>query len=479
MKIVLVNPPFVFPHRKDRILSHCLGLRYISSYLKQGGHEVLLLDALKEGFNTVRPFGASVVVGLTPAEISERIPADTELVGISAPFSLLAPLVHELVAEVKQRYPGMKVVMGGVYPSTQPELALKSGVDYIIVGEGETVLSRIAEGSPAESLQGVYPPGHPGPYPAAEMIAHLDQLPFPDYDIPEISAYFLRSPRQHKGELTASVITSRGCPYACRFCSVHPVYGRGWRGRSADNVLAELDLLAGKYGVTAVEFEDDNITLDHGRAAEIVEGLIKRREANRALTWATPNGVRIDTLDEELIKQIVRSGCREIVLALEHGDQEMLTIMDKRLDLDRALDVIRLLVMHGMPRIIIFVIVGYPGETEARFNNSLRVLRKIRSLGGNIAVCANLAQPYPGTDLFRQCEENGFFVNRSVADLFDRNHILSTNYSVSIVTPDFSAADVLRRLAEIQAVFDGRVRTVLKRIEPLKKCVRAVRGYLN
>lgn len=479
MKIVLVNPPFIFPYRKDRILSHCLGLRYISSYLKLAGHEVTFIDALKEGFDTVRPVGRSVVTGLTSAEVAGRIPADTELICISAPFSLLAPLVHDLVVVVKQQHPTASIIMGGVYPSTQPEQSLQSGVDAIVVGEGETALSRIADGQQLDAIQGVYTPGMTGPFKAAEMIADLNRIPFPDYDIQGMKAYFHRSPRQNTRDVTASIITSRGCPYACRFCSVHPVYGRGWRGRSADNVLEEIDLLTGRFGITTLEFEDDNITLDRERAAKIFEGLLQRQQAHTSLSWSTPNGVRIDTLNEDLIKLIIQSGCREIVLALEHGDQEMLTLMDKRLDPERALDVIRLLVKHGMPQIVIFVIVGYPGETEARFRNSLKLLRTIKSMGGNITVCANLAQPYPGTELFHQCDENNYFVNRAVADLFDSGHILSTNYSVSIVTPDFSARDVLRRLTEIQAVFDGRLRTMLKSIGPLKKCVHALKGYLN
>jgi radical SAM superfamily enzyme YgiQ (UPF0313 family) len=481
MKTVLINPPFIFPYRKDRVLSHCLGLRYISSFLKQGGHEVVLIDALKLGFDQISDYGTGVLVGLQTGAIVELIPPDAGLIGISAPFSQLAAIVHEIAAAIKERYPDKRLVLGGVYPSTQPELALTSAADLIVIGEGETAFLKLANGVPPHQIQGVYAPGDAGTrsFLPAEQLTNLDDIPFPDYDIPDMAGYFHRSPRQNRKELTASIITSRGCPFACEFCSVHPVYGRKWRGRSTANVLAEMDLVTSRFGVTNFEFEDDNVTLQRDRAAEIIDGLIARQERHPPLTWSTPNGVRIDTLDEALIRDIVRSGCREIVLALEHGDQEMLALMDKQLDVAKALEIIRMLVRYGMPRIVIFIIVGYPGESESRYRNSLRVLQEIGSLGGNIAICPNLAQPYPGTALFRLCQEKGYLVDPDTGQSIDSHHLMSTGYTVSIVTPEFTREDVLRRMAEIDTLFDSSWKGMLKRLAPLRHLVRKVKGLFS
>ena len=228
MKICLVNPPFLFPSRGELVPSQCLGLRGLSSFLKaKGGHRVHFIDALMLGFSSVRQYAGGFIVGLELDDIVRRIPADTDLIGVSAPFSQLAPVVHSIVGRAKARFPGALVVMGGVYPSTQPRLALSSKADLIVVGEGEHALGEIAEGKNPRGITGVY--GHDSLenewFPPARLIDDLDSLPFVDYSVPFIDRYFELSPRMHRGRI-ASLVTSRGCPFACEFCSIHPVYGR-------------------------------------------------------------------------------------------------------------------------------------------------------------------------------------------------------------------------------------------------------------
>jgi radical SAM superfamily enzyme YgiQ (UPF0313 family) len=457
MKIVLINPPFLFPVKNEIVHSHCLGLRYISSYLKaKGTHQVEFIDALIEGFENVREYANGYIAGLEIKDIVNRIPDDTELIGLSVPFSQLAPVAHALADEVKRRIPNAILTMGGIYPSTQPGLALTSSADLIIVGEGEEAFLQIAEGKTAREIRGVWArewAPQDQLFLPTEGIEDLDLFPFPDYSIPGIERYFTLSPRMFRDRRTASMITSRGCPFHCEFCSIHPVYGRQWRFRSAGNVLEEITYLVKKMGVTALEFEDDNLTLQRKRTAEILEGMIRLNEEGHNLGWRTPNGVRIDTLDKEIRRLIKRSRCEQIVLALEHGDQEMLRIMDKRLDLDKAFEVIKGLVREGVPFIGLFVIVGYPGETRERYLKSLKYLKKIKALGGNILVCVNIAQPYPGTRLLKQCLEKGYIRNTHIDNFLMRKDMMGTGYHVSITTPDFDEAEVLRRRDEILHLF--------------------------
>lgn len=108
--------------------------------------------------------------------------------------------------------------------------------------------------------------------------------------------------------------------------------------------------------------------------------------------WRTPNGTRIDSLDETIIDLIVRSNCVEITLALEHGDKDMLKIMNKKLNIDKAYSVIEILVRKGL-RVVLFIIVGYPGETKERFESGYRFLKRIKDLGngsGYSELCATL-----------------------------------------------------------------------------------------
>jgi radical SAM superfamily enzyme YgiQ (UPF0313 family)/polysaccharide pyruvyl transferase WcaK-like protein len=456
MKITLINPPFLFPVEHERVLSHCLGLRYISSYLKtKGSHQVVFIDALNMGFENIRKYANGYIVGLEIEDIVKQIPQDADLIGISVPFSQLAPIAHDLIDLAKSRFPKTPIVMGGVYPSTQPQLALLSKADSIVVGEGESAFLQMANGKNPKDIRGVYvcKTTREEKFSAAAMIEDLDNLPFPDDSLPMMDRYFTISPRNDRTHRTASIITSRGCPFHCEFCSIHPVYGHKWRGRSAGNVLSEMEYLIEKHGINCFEIEDDNFTLEKERTMEILQGIVRLNKKGSDLTWRTPNGVRIDTIDADIARLIKRSNCREIVVALEHGDREMLHLMNKKLNLDKAYDVIRMLVEQGIPQITIFVIAGYPGESRERFLNGLDYLRKIRRLGGAVSVCLNIAQPYPGTKLLTRCKEESYLSDNSIDNFLVKRNLMSTGHFVHIITPDFDAQEVLRRKKMIQEIF--------------------------
>ncbi|MCE5328512.1 MAG: B12-binding domain-containing radical SAM protein [Planctomycetaceae bacterium] len=451
MKIALVNPPFLFPCRQEIVLSHCLGLRYLSASLKAAGHCVQFIDALAGGLDQVEPFAGGVLAGLPIPRIVAQIDAQTDLVAVSVPFSQLAHVGHRLVAAVRARLPRARIIVGGVYPSTQPELALQAGADAIVVGEGEAVMAEIAAGGNLDRIAGVYthplPPGQR--YASAAAIDDLDALPRADDEIPHMSAYFELSPRAARGRRVASIITSRGCPFDCEFCSVHPVCGRRWRAMSPARVIDDVDYLMARHQVRELEIEDDNFTLDASRAGAILEGFVALGQRRGPLAWRAPNGIRIDTIDAPLAKLIARSNCTSLTVALEHGDAEMLEIMNKRLDLDRAYEALSLLTGAGVRQIVVFIIVGYPGETARRFERSIAFLRRLRRLNKRIIPCVNIAQPYPGTRLLQRCLAEGIIASGDFADFASRPRLLSTNATVPIETADFDAAEVFRRRRRI------------------------------
>ena len=140
------------------------------------------------------------------------------------------------------------------------------------------------------------------------FIADLDSLPIPAYHLIELERYFhlFKSgygTRQHMiSPRCISVITSRGCPFNCCFCSIHLHIGKIWRANSAEYVLNHLQMLKDKYNVKQIRFEDDNLTLDKKRFERILDGMISKK---LDFVWDTPNGVRADCLDENLIKKAV------------------------------------------------------------------------------------------------------------------------------------------------------------------------------
>ncbi len=460
MKITLINTPFIYLDNDDVRHSQCLGPRYICSYLKKHGFkDITFIDGLREGFSTVTPYRAGYARGLTVPELTARVARESELIGISVSFSQLAPLAHDIAESVKATCPGATVVLGGVYPSTSPERALESAADLVVVGEGERAFLQLAQGVPPGDIQGVYGKEHLSAgnkhFPAAAVLADLDAIPFPDYSLPNMDAYFDRGQRAKKTwERTATLVTSRGCPFDCEFCSIHPVYGYRWRGRSAENVPAELEYVYQRFGITRFEIEDDNFTLNKERTVGILEGMIRLRESGFPLEWRVPNGIRMDTVDEKIIGLFKRANCRQVNLALEHGSPEMLEIMNKKLSLDKAYHVISGFAAAGLEAVGLFVLVGYPGESEDYFNASIGYLESLAKLGGNIYAIPCIAQPFPGTRLLKRCLEKGYLSEKGLEDFFACNDIWNSAQKVIIQPPGTSREEVLRREKRIISVFE-------------------------
>ena len=447
MNIALINPPFFFKSRVGR--SHCIGLRIFSSMFKEHGHTVTFLDSLLLGFHNRRQYANGLRVGLEVEDIVARIPAGVDMIGLTVPFSSLAPLVHTIAAALKSRFPHTPLLMGGVYPSTQPQLALTSEADYVVVGEGENVVTGISEGKQLEQLQGVYTRDQRATlFEPAAPVEDLDTLPFPDCSVPHIEQYWRVSPRTRTS--CASMITSRGCPFDCEFCSIHPVCGWKWRARSADNVLEEIHYLAAGHNIQMIEIEDDNFTLNRKRTVAILNGIVELNK-KRHLDWAVPNGLRIDTLDEETIALMKKSNCKFINIPLEHGDREMLRIMNKKLDVEKAYDVIKLCLKYDI-EVRVFVLVGYPGETAERFERSIDFLKRIHLLG-KIIIVPLKAQPYPGTRLLDRCRNEGAVWDPYYDNFLVRKDIMNTE-DTAFITDEFDYREIERRKERIISVFN-------------------------
>ena len=399
--------------------------------------------------------------GLSYPEIVQRIPENTGAVGITVPFTNNRLIAQELAAAIKVRFPDKPVLLGGVFPSTLPHEALFPTVDYVIRGEGERSIMQFADGVAPEKIPGfVFRRDGEVVDNGPSVVEHdLDRLPLPARDLLPMERYLHHSPRGLVGRRTAALITSRGCPFNCRFCSVHPVSGRTWRSHSVARVLEEVDHLIERYQVNHLEFEDDNMTIELDRAKAILMGLIDRRRGGYSITWENPNGLRTEILDEEFVSMCPPSGNRTLYLPVEHGSPEMLEKMGKHQNLEAVERVIRWCRKHGV-RSVVFFIVGYPGETEARWREGWTYARKLRDLGATRFEIF-LAKPYPGTAMYEECKAQGFLVCPD-----SENVVYDMNFA-GVRTPDFSPEEAQRRRRVMKRDLNPWTTTMKTRIADL------------
>ncbi len=411
-RIFLMSTPMRVVKQSIRSAMPPLGLGYIAAVIRDE-FEVFILDPTIEAYNQVRdePDGF-ISYGLTIEQIKRRIEwFKPDVVGITCQFSCNWPWVPRICRMVKEVDPGIVTVTGGTHPAfLAEELVANPDLDFIALGEGEIAFRNLLRclrdgGDPREvagfahALDGKPVLHHPVP-----LVEDLDTLPFPARDLFRHDLY-----RQvdvshtivSKNRFNAPILSSRGCPAKCVFCSSTRFWGNRFRMRSPENVLAEIAELKHRYKVEEIQFEDDNFTAKRKRAMDIMHGMLDR---GLDMPWTMPNGVALWTMDEEIIRLMKASGCYEVALAVESGSQRVLRdIIHKPLNIEHAIKVADLFHKHKI-RCVAYFIVGFPGETKAEIMETFAVAKR---MGVSFAYFF-VASPLPGTELYRNAAEKGF-----------------------------------------------------------------------
>lgn len=478
LRICLINPPRIHPKSWGRPnVFQPIEIAYVAAVL-ESEHEVHILDAAGEGWRNVENIDATRCrVGLKNEEIAHRIKYwSPDIVGINVPFSGWARMAFEIASLVKGIDKDMITVLDGVHPSARPINCLEDvNVDYVIIGEAEKtwmeLSSLIEKGVNLKALRSVCGIGfksgskkivtEPRPF-----INNLDSLPFPARHLLPMEIYFEAVKRNPlRGEVNKPwtvLITSRGCPYSCIFCTAHLVRGRIWRGRSPKNVVEELEFLVDKYRIKQVDVHDDNMALDRNRVAEICDLIVER---GLDLEWFLPNGVRADTLDDDLLRRMRKSGCKRIYVAPESGVQKVVDgIIKKNLDLKKVEEVVVLCRKIGI-KVACFFVIGLIGETKQDIEATIRFAYKLRQLGAD-KFYFSYAMPLYGTELYKQAIDGGFLKEGFSDDALSAVQPL-------IETDGFTIED-LRRLCE-RAYAVNPVFT----FEKVKRIVRNPRVIFN
>lgn len=455
MRVMFINPPNIQPkdYQFPSLVFQPTGLAYLAAVLEKKGVKVKIIDAFAEGWKKERIEGNWRITGLTDREIKQKIKRfKPNIVGVSIPFTSQARMGRRILKLIKEVNQEIFTLTGGADVSVRFREALADpNLDVVIIGEGEkTILDLVkalAKKRDIKGISGIALQGKKGVIrtKTRPFVSQLDSLPMPARHLLPMGAYFEAAKRARAGRVVstlgkrwATIITSRGCPYHCIFCTVHQVMGKTWRPRSPERVIEEVKLLKRNWDIQHLLIEDDNLTLDKERAEKIFDLLIKE---DLGITWSTPNGVRADRLDENLIKKMKQAGCTRLCVAPESGDQEVVNrIIKKNLDLKMVEKVVKWCKKYQLP-VEAFFVIGFPGETKAQIRKTLNFAKKLLKLGLE-EFSLFLATPFYGTELYQIVKEKEY-----LRETFDESRLRVEFQDVPveplIETPEFSTQDLL------------------------------------
>jgi radical SAM superfamily enzyme YgiQ (UPF0313 family) len=392
MRISLIRP------RTGNTPDPPLGILILTACLKQAGHQIQVLD----------PDAGDDTVGKTVASFNP------DLVG----YSLLTTQVSralEIHEQITDLLPDVLTTAGGIHATALPEWTLrKFNLDFVVQGEGEVTfpeaVKTLESGGCLETVPGVVilRDGMVKTAPRRELIQDLDTIPFPDRESVNFHRY-LRPPGNIRGKFlrrATSIITSRGCPFGCIFCSSHSLFGRKVRRRSIENIMAEISYLQNQYKVDGLWFLDDTLLESPDWLRELCDSL-----RTLGLPWGCQAHVR--RADETLFHMMRESGCLQLEFGVESGSETVLHRLRKGSnpdDVRRAFAICHELNIRTLANFMI----GNPGETVKDVEASLALAREIKP----DHVVVTFTTPLPGSSLYEEASREGWIP--SEPDFSDR-----------------------------------------------------------
>ncbi len=396
MKILLVKPKL----RVDNILP-ILGLGYIANAIKDK-HEVRILDCMKEDYS-VDDY----------AHYLEDYKPD--VVGIQC-FTYDIYIVADYLKQTRRILPNALTIIGGPHPTAMPEESMRffsNTLDFAFRSEAEEGLLALltlieSEGVTNESLSKVknliWRNGDQIVANPVTYIADVGKLGMPAWELmpPDtypkspFSAFYKRFP-------VAPIITSRGCPYKCTYCQASLMSGKRMRYRPVSLVVEEIRYLQENYGVKEFQIIDDNFTLNRKYVMDFCNAIISNRID---ITWTCPNGVRLDTLNDEMIEAMKSSGCYIISAGIESGSDRILKYVKKHETTDIMMNSVRMIQKHGID-VVGFFILGFPTESVEEMRKTIKFSKDLGLLRANFL----LFHPIPGTEIYTMLNHTGELAN--------------------------------------------------------------------
>jgi radical SAM superfamily enzyme YgiQ (UPF0313 family) len=369
-----------------------LSILYLAAVLKEIGVEVSVLD--------------QPALGLTVEETIRWVKKENpDVLGFSTLISSgqTAALIS---SKVKEKNPNITIILGNHHATFNAERILRKYpfVDIIARGEGEKIVVELANclenGGDLKEVQGINfrKQGKVVSTPDQPLVEDIDSLPFPERDCLDIDYHCVIAGANVAPKKFTSIVSSRGCVYGCRFCSCTEIAKKRWRARSAKSTIEELQLLANK-GYKQFIFVDDSFTMSPKRVIEICSG-IRKEKIN--IEWICEG--RVDNCSYNMLREMVKAGCRVLYLGIESANQRILNYYNKKITPEQSKTAVRTAKKAGLDVVVGSFIMGAPDETREEILNTIKFSQRIPIDLPQF----NILGAHPGNEIWNEFVAKGF-----------------------------------------------------------------------
>ncbi len=405
--VLLVVPPCPSVYSKDAIKTPeysapPLGLCYIASALRKHGYTAAILDLHQQAGKP-----EDVV-----EECRRRRPA---MIGITTTTPSY-PNAERVAKFVKAFEESVVTFVGGPHATCLPQECVASeAIDYVCIGEGENTARELADAilrgvGEIGSVRGLAYMSEDGPVLTGnrDPSENLDVLPLPARDLLELDSY------SQKG----SIVSSRGCPIGCDFCSCAAIVGNTYRPHSISYVLDEIEHVVNEYNCRFFDFHDDTFNLHPNRVFDFCV-LLKKREID--IKWGC--FCRAAQMSDKMARAMADAGCTVIQYGVEAGNDRMLQAVGKKTSVKQVEDAVRAAVAAGIEQIVCGFIIGHAQDTEDSVRDTINLGLRLSELGATRLVLS-LLTPYPGTAVYEEREQRGITLLTDDWEQYTFSHVV-------------------------------------------------------
>ena len=435
-----------------------LGLLYLSSFLAKSGNEVAVIDSEAQGLSI--DDAVDKLIELKPA-----------VIGIQS-LTMGYPNLRALTRKIKSNIKNCKIVVGGPHASMYPTDIIKEepSIDVVVIGEGEHTLRELLlafhNDSKLEEVRGICfrSQGEARLTSPRAQEPNLDVFPLPAWKKTELDRYDW-SPQWERRKPIAPMITSRGCPFHCSFCS-KAVFGSRVRRRSPQNVVEEMINLRDMHGVRDIAFSDDTFTLHPKWVDEFCDLVL---ECKVGLGWSCYS--RVDTASQQMFYKMKAAGCWNVFFGVESGSQRLLDNIQKGIKLDQVRKAVAW-AKNAKIQVQTSFMLALPGETPELAQKTIDFAIELDPDFAKF----NLTSPFPGTKLYEQAQSAG--------TLLDDHEIYTTQHPVFIPHGYKDADELIMMKKRAFRAFYLRPKFIMQSIlaisslDDIKRYYKGLKGFM-